>query len=331
VFTSAGIALLAVLTWQAYDTRQDLAALQSHLIESDKSAQEAHALARQRQESIEALQARLGALDARVQEAQGQYAALDAVYAEFSRARDERALAEIEQAVDIAVQQLQLAGNVQAALNALKSADARLALLDQARFLPLRKLIASDMEQLKALPVADVASVALQLETMIGRVDSLPLGFERTLPLPQKEAGKPAKKVAASAPVASAPSTSPNALMGLVDDLWQEFRGLIRIERLDRPDPALLAPSQAAYLRENLRLRLLSARVALLQRDGKLFAEDVQQARDWVKRYFDLESRSVANTAEELGLISQARLSMTLPSLEATQLALRGLKVGGKR
>lgn len=323
VFTSIAVAALAVLAWQSYDARQDVAALQQRLSENDKAVQASQLLARQRQESIDALQAKFAELEVRVFDAQGRSAALDAAYAEFSRVSDTRALDEVEQAVEIAAQQLQLGANVPAALKALQSADARLALLDQARYVPLRKLLAADIERLKALPLADVTSVALQLESMIGRVDSLPLGFERKLQVPGKQAA------GASVPAGATPSSAESGIaQRLLNELWQEFSSLIRIERLDRPAPALLAPEQAAYLRENLRLRLLSARIALLQRDARLFAEDVQQARNWLQRYFDGEARVVANTLEELGLIAQARLTMNLPSLEATQLALRGLRAG---
>lgn len=336
IFTSAAIAMLAVLAWQAYDTRQDLSQAQAdwaqRLAEGEKAAQAAQAVAQTAQTQQEALQARLTQLEARLQETQGQYASLDSLRAEFARVRDERAFDEVEQALGIAAQQLQLAGNVSAAISALQSADARLALLEPARVLPLRKLLARDIERLKALPAADVATLALQLGSIISRVDSLPLGFERK-PAASSGKGRAAVAAAASQPAASAPAAapSPGVLMGMVDELWQEFRSLIRIERLDRPDPALLAPSQAAYLRENLRLRLLSARLALLQRESKLYAEDLQQARSWLLRYFDLEARVVANTADELALMAQARLNLTLPSLEESQASLRSLKLGGKR
>jgi len=115
------------------------------------------------------------------------------------------------------------------------------------------------------------------------------------------------------------------------NDLWSDFRELIRVERLDRPDPALLAPSQAAYLRDNVRLRLLSARLALLQRDGRLYSEDIRQARVWLERYFDMQSKPVADMVAELKKIEGAQLSMALPSLEETTSALRGLKLSGKR
>jgi len=339
--TAIAVAIVAVLAWQSYDSRQQLrelrAGLATRLGDSDKTAQEARTLAKEGLDKLYALKERIGALDAKVAEAQGQSAALEALYAELSRARDERAVTEIEQAVSIAAQQLQLAGNVPAALAALQSADSRLALLDQARFLPLRKLLARDIERLKALPLADASSMALRLETIIGRIDRLPLGFEHTPPLPAKPGksspAKPAAKTAVSAPAAppaTAAASQPNMAQRLLQDFWGDFRQLIRIERLDRAEPALLAPQQTIYLRENLRLRLLSARLALLQRDGKLFAEDVRQAREWLQRYFDVEAPAVADTLTELRQMEATRLTLTLPSLEETQTALRNLKPGGK-
>jgi uroporphyrin-3 C-methyltransferase len=60
------------------------------------------------------------------------------MYQELSSTRDERVLAEVEQAVVIAMQQLQFAGNVEAALLRLQGADARLARSAQPQFLPVR-------------------------------------------------------------------------------------------------------------------------------------------------------------------------------------------------
>lgn len=357
VVTAVAVAILAVLSWQSYDTLQRLRELHTEvakrLSDANNNSTEAHALAKQNQEAIDAMQGKIGALEAASQQTQGQYAALNDMYAEFSRARDDRAVSEVQQAIDIAAQQLQLAGNVQAALAALQSADNRLAELDQSRFLGLRKLVARDIERLQSLPLTDASSIALQLETIMGRIDSLPLGFEHSPQTAAPQASAPAAAAAAPAgknaarntgkggraAAASAPEPAASAPEGnlaevslkVLKDLWADFRQLIRIERLDRPDQALLSPSQAGFLRENLRLRLLSARLALMQRDGRLFTEDIHQSRLWLQRYFDTESRPVASTLDDLAQIEQARLNLTLPSLEETQTAVRNLKLGGKR
>ena len=176
------IAALALMAWQWIDSRSRMAGLQEEvarrLASGDAAAGEARALARQNQEALAALQAKAGALEAKLAESQSQQAALDAMVQELTRSRDERLLAEIEQALNMAAQQLQLAGNVEAALIALQGADARLGAAGQAQFLPLRKVIAHDIEKLKALPLADVPGIALRIEGVVRAVDMLPLAFE---------------------------------------------------------------------------------------------------------------------------------------------------------
>ncbi|MDQ8023871.1 MAG: uroporphyrinogen-III C-methyltransferase [Moraxellaceae bacterium] len=342
---------LLFIAWQWIDTRQELRRTQEELArrlnEGDTVAREARTLADKSHEQLQAVQAKLGAMEARLAETQGLQSTLESVYQEFSKARDERVLADVDQAVGIAAQQLQLAGNIPAALAALQSAEARLGNVERAQLLPLRRALARDIDRLKALPLADVTSMALQLETMLGRIDSLPLGFEHAPTPPARAASAPAaastqkpaprrgnKAVPQSAPVAaiSAPvaSDEPGFVSSIASDLWTDFRHLIRIERMDRPDPALLAPSQSAYLRENLRLRLLSARLALLQRDGKVFGEDIRQVEQWLERYFDVSARPVAQMLTELRQLEGARLKVEVPTLADTEGALRALKTGNR-
>lgn len=342
VLTILAVAIFAVLSWQSYDTRQQMHEMRVDIAhrfaDTDKNSAEAGARAKQNQEALDALQGKIGALNAAIQQTQGQYATLNAMYAEFSRARDERAVTEIEQSINIAAQQLELAGNVPGALAALQNADSRLAQLDQVRFLGLRKLVTHDIEQLKALPLADASSVALRLDAIMGRIDALPLGFEHTpvdkAAAAKKDTGKtkPAQtETSARQEMESWPKHAADWTLDLLVEFLHEFRQLIRIERMDRPEAPLLSPNQAGFLRENLRLRLLSARLALMQRDSRLFEEDIRQSRQWMQKYFDTEARPVASTLAELDKIEKSRLNLALPSLEETQIAVRNLKLGNKQ
>ncbi|GAA5178829.1 hypothetical protein GCM10025771_18960 [Niveibacterium umoris] len=333
-FVIAGAVVLALLAWQWIETRTRLDLLQQQVAqrlgESDAATREVKGRAKEIQDALQALGNRLAVQEARMAESQGQQAALEALYQDLSRSRDEWVLAEVEQALNIAQQQLQLAGNVQAALIALQSAEARLAGFERPQLLPLRKSIARDIERLKALPMADISAMGLSLENLIDRIDTLPLAFEHSPPQVEKAKSKPvkgAKPVEQSAPVVDEPSWYAR----LANDFWLELRGLIRIERLDRPDPALLSPAQTTFLRENLRLRLLSARLALLQRDGRVFREDIKQAVAWMERYFDVDDRDVAMRLSELRKAQGAKLSVELPNLNETLGSLRTARVTGAR
>src|SRR3982751_1151525 len=184
-------AALGGLAW--FDARQRIGATQEEIarrlrdIEND--SRDARVAARQAQEAWREAQARIGQLDGRLAEWQSQQLALDALYQELSRNRDEWQLAEIEQVLAIASQQLQLARNVRAALLALQLAEARLSRSDRPQFAPIRRAIARDIERLKAAPVVDFAAATSRIDTLVARVDSLPLAFEERSerPTPPKE------------------------------------------------------------------------------------------------------------------------------------------------
>lgn len=308
---------LALLGWQWADSRTRMAELQQEvarrLAASDAAAGEARTLAKQSQEALAALQAKTDALDAKLAESQSQQLALDAMVQELTRNRDERLLAEVEQALNAAAQQLQLAGNVEAALIALQGADARLGIAGRAQLLPLRKVIARDIERLKALPLADVPGIALRIEGVVNAVDAMPLAFE----------AKPRMEPAQGRFV---PAAAPGYWEKLLGDLWQELKGLIRIERLDRPEAALLSPTHAFFLRENLKLRLVNARLALLQRDGKSFQQDIRQAHAWLEKYFDTRARPVQTAQATLKQLTSADVGLALPGLQDSLTTLRNFK-----
>lgn len=314
---------IAIVVAQWIDTRLEVSSLQQEfarrLGEGDAVAREGRALARQSQEAMAALQAKVGALEARLAETQSQAVALEAMYQEISSTRDERLLAEVEQAVVIAMQQLQFAGNVEAALIALQGADARLARSVPPQFLPARKLILRDIERLKGTPGANISGLSLKIESVVAAVDSLPLAYEQR------------PKAVVARPAAPAKPVSVDYWRELGADLWREFRQLVRIERIDHGDPALLAPNQSYFLRENLKLRLLNARLALLQRDGKVFREEIRQSREQLERYFDSRAKPVQAAQSTLSTLATADVSFDLPGLAETLTALRNLKFARER
>jgi uroporphyrin-3 C-methyltransferase len=270
------------------------------------------------------LQEKVDALETKLIAAQTQTAALDAMYQDILRGRDERLLIEIEQSIALAVQQLQLAGNVDAALIALQAAETRLGGTVHSRLLPVRRLLARDIERLKALPTADLAGLSLKIDSLVAVVDSLPLAYIHRPDPAAKASAKPTPTLR-PAPATSAFSTGMLEKFG--KDLWQELQQLIRIERINRDDPALLAPSQAYFLRENLRLRLLSTRLALLQRQSIPYKADLQQVQTMLEQYFDTESKPVQTALATVSRLAATNPAPDLPSLNETLAAVRSVKM----
>ena len=311
---------------QASQLRETLA---SRLADSESVGAEARGIVRQQQETIATLQGKLGALDAKVEATEGQAAALAALYQEFSRSREDGVVAEVEQIVALAAQQLQLAGNLEAALVALNQADARLAAHDRGQYALLRRALARDIEALKLQPVVDVSGVGVRLERLLERADAMPLAFEGQLPAPA--VAPSAQSGAADVAADDWMAQGLGMMRALAGDVWREVRGLVRMERLDQDDPVLLAPAQSTFLRENLKIRLLTARLALLARDGRTYAADLAQARVWVERFFDLRDERVQLALQELKALEVVAVRTELPALTESFAALRTMQVRGER
>ncbi|HXR56602.1 MAG TPA: uroporphyrinogen-III C-methyltransferase [Casimicrobiaceae bacterium] len=318
LWTIVIVAILAgIYAW--HDQGQVTRTLRGEVAHRLTAADAASAQARERDSDLanqlREAQAKLALLDARVAEFQSQQSALEALYRDLAPSRDELALSEVEQILVLASQQLSLAGNVHAALAGLQVADAKLAQLDRPQLAPVRRALARDIERLKAVPYVDVAGISIRLDQLIDAIDALPLAKdERVAP--------------------HAASTSPMkdpAWMRFLDGLWSDLKSVIRIQVDEHPTAPLIAPEQSFFLRENLRLRLLSARLALLARDDRSFKADLTAARDWLSEYFDAKNRQVQATLATLSQLSSIAMPTEMPDLSASLDAVRALEAATDR
>ena len=268
----------------------------------------------------------MSVLEGKQVENQSQQLALEQLYQELSRNRDDWALAEIEQVLSTASQQLQLAGNVQGALIALQNADTRLSRADKPQFITIRRALAGDIDKLKALPSVDVTGIALRLDSLITQVDRLPLLADERPALP----ATPPKNSSAAAGTPSAGAawltTLNDKWQSFSNEMWTEVRQLIRVRTVDTPDALLLSPTQAYYARENLKLRLLSARLALLSRNESAFRSDLAAAQDTINRYFDTRARQTQSAQALLKQVQGSDLTIEMPTLNASLSAVRDYK-----
>lgn len=314
------IAALALAGWQWFETRQKLVGVEQEvsrrLAEFDSGNKEERGAQKQLREQIEALQAKLGALDGKLAEFQGQSETLQALYQDIARSREEVTLLEVEQAITLAGQQLQLAGNVPVAVLALQTADGRLARLDRPQYLPLRKALAKDLERLNALPFVDMPGISLRLEQVILGIDKLPLASY----------GRPEKT-----PENQKTAAGQSWWQQVAGDLWQEVKGLVRIQRFDRDDAALLAPGQGYLLRENLKLRLLNARLALFARDQWTFRNELKVSQESLARHFEAKDKAVQSAQSTLRQMNATEINVELPNLNETQAVLRSMRQGKEK
>lgn len=242
-------------------------------------------------------------------------AAVEKLSADFGRTRTDWMLAETEQLLFIANHRLQLAQDVDLALAALRAADRQLRQIANPSLLPVRRLLAQEIGQLEAMNQVDVDGLALRLNTLAGRIDTLALASETTFN------------------GAVSPPTNEPAPAGAWSRFWREFwsdlRSLIRIRNDADIRQPLLAPEHRYFLRENLRLMIYSAQLALLQRDEGTFQNNVRNARKWLKDYFDTHTAAVATSMDELDRMSKTALKMRPPDISGSLAALN--KITGRQ
>ena len=334
------IAVLAVVSGTslavAWRAEQRGASLEQELVRRQQDGAtkvaEARLIAKQAQEISSESAAKVALLEARVAEVAVQRTQLEDLIQSLSRSRDENLLTDIDAAIRVALQQTAITGSAEPLVATLKQGDERLARYKQPRLEGVRRAIARDLDRVKAVSVADISSLSIKLDEAIRMVDDLPL---LAVAETRKDAASRDAKVAPAgarpaSPVASGPTSAVSLWTGKLDEvwravserLWSEAKSLVRVTRIDNPDAMLLAPEQSFFVRENLKLRLLNARLALLSRQFDTAQSDLQVAQTSLDRYFDRNSKRTVLASELVRqVVGQAR-QVAVPRPDDTLAAL---------
>ncbi len=324
VALAVALASLAIGLWAWWDARDSAQTLTQtvgvKLAEQSKMQNQTAVLVDQMQKELRESQNRVAQLEGKLAEFQGQRVALEEMTRDLARAPDDWLLAEIEQTLNIASRELVLAANVRAALIALQTADQRLARADKLQVVQLRRAITQDMERLKALPLVDTVGISLKLDNLMVLAATLPLS------IPDATAGG-----APAARDARVTDAGENIALRFGRDLWFEMKQLIRIRELDSGDVVLLSPQQSYFLRENLKLRLLSARTALIARDDVNYKEDLKIVRDMLTKYFDPKAKVNTNALAMLKQLAENPVSIAPPDITTSLNAARAARAARER
>lgn len=322
-----GLAVLLALQW--WNARTDITDVRREVAQRLQSGENLNSqtklIADRVDENLKELQGKVSVLEARQVEAQSQQIALEQLYRDLAKNRDDWALAEIEQVLSTASQQLQLAGNVRGALIALQNADARLSRADRPQFIAIRRAIAQDIDRLKSLPSVDVTGVAVRLDSLIAQVDTMPLlADEKPMVAP------PPPRTRLATPPKGEPQSAYDWRVEVQErwsewsaELWSDIRQLLRVRKVNQPEALLLSPEQAFFARENLKLRLLNARVALLSRNDSAFRSDLAEADRALQRYFDVRDRRTRAGRDLIRQLQESVLNIEMPTLANSLAAVR--------
>ncbi|WP_416761943.1 uroporphyrinogen-III C-methyltransferase [Roseateles sp. So40a] len=349
----AGVGLVALLALGlAWQSQQRLKQVEQELVRRQDSSQSeaniARDQARQAQDLSRDTAAKVALLDARLAEVAVQREQLEGLMQSMNRSRDENVVGDIEASLRVAMQQGTITGSAEPLVAALRQADDRLGRYKQPRLEGVRRAVTRDLERIKAVSVVDVSTLTIKLDEVVRQVDDLPLlavaqpGRElapaaaspTAATAATRGASAPRKAASAGAQAGSAAALAEESWWSrawdhagerwttLSGDIWREARGLLRVTRIDHPEAALMAPEQAFFLRENLKLRLLNARLALLSRQFDTAQVDLREAQAMLDRYFDARSRKLSQTVELLRQVQGQSRQVSVPRPDDTLAAL---------
>ncbi len=334
----------------AWHTQQRVKSLEQELVKRQQTSQdeatEAKLMSKQALDSVRDANGKLGVLDERVAESQLQRTQVEDLIQSLSRSRDENVLADVEAGLRVAMQQAALTGSTDPIVTILKQSDERLARYNNPRLERVRRAVARDLDRVRTASAVDVPSLTIRLDEAVRMVDELPLVSTPERATAAGRAAASATAVAAAASrnaaaarassAASSPAVPTPAWVAAVQHAWEgfsvpffgELRQAIRVTSIEHPEAALMTPDQAFFLRENLKLRLLNARLSILSRQFDLAQADLQQAQTALDRYFDHSSRRVVAASDLLRQVASQARQVSFPRPDDTLAAIAAAVAG---
>lgn len=362
----SGAAALALLL--AYNQGQRLHRMQEQLalqsgaiheqaIEARTLSHEALALARD-----SAAQVSLN--EARINEYTLQRSRIEQMAFELSRSRDETMLNDIEASLRLAQQQAQLTGLADPLIAALRNASQRVERADAPRLSAIQRAIERDLQRLTHTAMTDTAGLLGRIDKLLAQLELLPLA-NGLPPLPMAEQPALAQAPVVATPVASPPATAPTVEIGPTRaprqpseptttsapadanpapdpaatqtdapaPWWHGMRTglgeLVRVQRIDAPEAALLNREQTFFLRENIRLQLMNARMGLLARQSEAVRADLAAVQTLLQKYYDTNAprtrqalRTLRQLQDHLQTVQSPAITETLVAIQAAHQSL---------
>ncbi|WP_245526360.1 uroporphyrinogen-III C-methyltransferase [Leptothrix ochracea] len=331
-----GLLVSGAALWSVWSLKEQFSTLEQELVRRQQTsadqAGEARVLARQAQDQTRDAAAKVSLLENRLAEVALQRTQVEELMQSLARSRDENLLTDVDAGLRVALQQTAITGSAEPLVAALRTADERLTRVNQPRLERVRRAIAGDLDRIRSAGVADLGALLIRLDEVVRLIDELPMLNQLDA---RPQAMGPSTNVAATVPAASTGGGSPlgwgqlfSEGQSLVHQVWNDMKGLIRVTRIDRPEAMLIAPDQAYFLRENLKLKVMNARLALLSHQSDVARADLMQVTQTLGRYFDLGSRRTQVVLESLKQVTTQSQQVGVPKPEATLAAIAAATAG---
>ena len=299
------LVLVALVAWwldgRLYATQAEIA---RRLQSADTTSIEARTIAKQSADASRDLVARVAVLESREQDLVAQRQALQQLYQDFAKSRDDAFLGQTAELIALAQQQAELTGSLSPLVSTLESSVARLKRANNPRSSMVLRAVQLDLGRLKSSVAPDIPAAAQRLDALAALVDQLqPLS-----------SAAPLQGAASAAQQSVNPSSAPGLrwvpwLGHWARLAWEQVRQLVSITKVDHPEVLLMSPTQTDYLRENLKLRVLNARLDLLSRNASGYKADMRSIDETLRTDFNphqARTQTAIALARQAGLIDLA-------------------------
>jgi len=199
-----------------------------------------------------------------------------------------------------AVRKLVLDNDVDTAVSLLKLADETLAKVNNSQSAAIRSAINQDLKQLLSVAGVDQNAVMQKLSQLANTVDELPVldvNFGD-----DQNATKLSDSLSDWAENAEKSATS----------FLNHFIRISPKHGADRKE--LLAPNQDIYLRENIRLRLQLAIMAVPRQQNELYKQSLEAVASWIRSYFDTNAEVTQSFLKSVDELSEVSIYVDVPS-----------------
>ena len=199
-----------------------------------------------------------------------------------------------------ALRKLVLDNDVDTAVSLLKLADETLAKVNNSQSAAIRSAINQDLKQLLSVAGVDQNSVMQKLSQLANTVDELPVldvNFGD-----DQNATKLSDSLSDWAENAEKSATS----------FLNHFIRISPKHGADRKE--LLAPNQDIYLRENIRLRLQLAIMAVPRQQNELYKQSLEAVASWIRSYFDTNAEVTQSFLKSVDELSEVSIYVDVPS-----------------
>lgn len=343
------IIILAVAAWFIHDqTKQQIANLEQQLQQQHSQNTLAVNQSKQALDALNNQNELIESLNKSIAQSRNDFNSLNKSFQLVAdRGSDLILLNDIEHLATIAQQQLHLSGNVANAIISLETAQAQLSVVSKPEFASLLQTINGDLDRLRTASTIDVSILSGSLDELAGLILQAPLLVpdyavpELDSKLNQKDSNNDnsfTTETDVASPTASTSTTNDGEWwkdwaskawgwsVDTASTIKYDLNQFVSVRRVDDASALLISPDQAARFRDNLRLRIMTAQLALMMGHSQIWHTETEAVLDAIQTRFDKDSSITRKAIKIARQVADAEIEVEIPTVNNTVNAIKTIR-----